>query len=170
MGGKIICHKRVVTLSDACAENSWEFMRRLRYAICNKTGFFSPIQVERLGTSFTDVPKCSTDALRSPTPPSANQYYFSSCFETPCYTHPYSASPHAGSQYRQNICFPAALAARSLKGYPAILIRLLTIRNSEHSIHFRQFTSVCHTDKRFSFPVFQKSRNSTGVNAPLKDD
>ncbi|GBO39779.1 hypothetical protein AVEN_262739-1 [Araneus ventricosus] len=42
------------------------FTRRLGYAICPTTGFFPPIQVERLGTSFTDAPKCASLALRFP--------------------------------------------------------------------------------------------------------
>ncbi|GBN48505.1 hypothetical protein AVEN_4125-1, partial [Araneus ventricosus] len=45
---------------------SWAFTRRLGYAICPKAGFFSPIQVERLGTSFTEAPKCASLALRFP--------------------------------------------------------------------------------------------------------
>ncbi|GBM05806.1 hypothetical protein AVEN_280-1 [Araneus ventricosus] len=31
--------------------------------------FFPPIQVEKLGTSFTEAPKCATVALRSPSSP-----------------------------------------------------------------------------------------------------
>ncbi|GBN91871.1 hypothetical protein AVEN_221633-1 [Araneus ventricosus] len=36
---------------------SLAFTRSVGCAICSKTGFFPPIQVERLGTSSTDVPK-----------------------------------------------------------------------------------------------------------------
>ncbi|GBO45449.1 hypothetical protein AVEN_231664-1 [Araneus ventricosus] len=45
---------------------SWAFTRRLGYAICRKSGFFKPIQVEKLGTPFTEAPKCATSALRFP--------------------------------------------------------------------------------------------------------
>ncbi|GBN27728.1 hypothetical protein AVEN_62141-1 [Araneus ventricosus] len=65
----------------------------------------------------------------------------------------------ARSQSRQNLCFPATLAARPSEGNPAIPIRLQTVRNSKHPIHSRQFSSVSQTDERFfSFPCSKNSR------------
>ncbi|GBO28801.1 hypothetical protein AVEN_59578-1 [Araneus ventricosus] len=91
---------------------------------------------------------------------------------------PYSYFPHtadfrffslvAGSQSRQNLCFPVTLAAKSLKRYLAIPILFQTIRNSNTSNPLCQFSSFSHTGERFFLPMFQKSQSGTTVNAPLK--
>ncbi|GBN14895.1 hypothetical protein AVEN_29940-1 [Araneus ventricosus] len=117
--------------------------------------FLPPIRVEKLGTSFTEAPKCITVALRSPTPPPHTADFRIS-------------SLAARSQSRQNLCSPAILAARPTKGQPAIPIRLQTIRNSKHPIHLHQFPSVSQTDERFFLPAFKKFQNGTAANATLK--
>ncbi|GBN06458.1 hypothetical protein AVEN_214287-1 [Araneus ventricosus] len=109
-----------------------------------KSGLFPPIQVEKLGTSFTEAPKCTTVALRSPY----------SSFPT------LSSSDFLASSrgFWQKLCFPATLA----KGSQNVIqpfqsdFKLFGIPNIQSiCANFHRFLKLM---KGFSFPCYKNSR------------
>ncbi|GBM11359.1 hypothetical protein AVEN_33269-1 [Araneus ventricosus] len=95
--------------------------------------YFTPIQVEKLGTSFTEAPECATVTLRPPSssssPPSLPPFHCSFPSSFPLLPHMEDflfSSLVSKSQSRQNLSFPATLAARPSSNHP---IRSQTIRN-----------------------------------------
>ncbi|GBM27105.1 hypothetical protein AVEN_189875-1 [Araneus ventricosus] len=98
--------------------------------------FSPPILVEKLGKTFTDVPKF---VLRQG---SKSQTFSHPDFYSHSEISSLTSSLDARYQSRQNYCFPASLAAKSTKSQPAIPIRLQTILNSDPSIPLCSFSSV----------------------------
>ncbi|GBN14522.1 hypothetical protein AVEN_13744-1 [Araneus ventricosus] len=105
---------------------------------------FSTHSSRKLGTSFTEAPKCTTVALRSPT----------------------HLSPHPEFRFSSRrrilakLCFPA-----TRKGVSNVIQPFQSdsnYSNSKHPIHLRQFSSVSQTDERFSSRV-TKFQNGTAI-------
>ncbi|GBM71391.1 hypothetical protein AVEN_248591-1 [Araneus ventricosus] len=119
-------------------------MRTLGYAICPKSHFPSPIQVEKLGTSFPESPKCATVAFRSPSSPTRRISDFPASLR----------GPNLGKTF----VFPLPSQRGPQKAHQAIPIRLQTIQNSKHPIHLQQFSSIFQTDERFFLQCSKSSR------------